>query len=435
MGHILNFEREYYLLQKRLDHDVRGAPESPTFIKILKILFSPEEAKLARKLSSMFISSDIIAKKAGIPLEELNDKLSDMAQRGLVIDLEHNGKKYFALAPVVIGFFEFVFMRTRDDLLMSELAGLFDQYMFKESSEFAGAVFGEQTQFGRILVREESLLLKEDHSEILDWERASYIIKSSSNIAVSLCSCRHKASHLGKACDSMREACMSLNHGADYIIRNGMGRAITVNDALKVLDKCKQENLLQIGENIQKKVTFICNCCGCCCGFLEAIKLINSLKPILISKWIPNINLNKCNGCRRCNAVCPINAIDIVKKTGVKNKYALLNENICLGCGVCYSACKQGAITMLSRSKRVYTPETIFDQMIIMAIERGKLANLIFENTEKLTHRALWRIIHIIEKSPPFKAAIAIKPLRSIFLNALVKSGKKAAGELVEKLI
>ena len=76
---------------------------------------------------------------------------------------------------------------------------------------------------------------------------------------------------------------------------------------------------------------------------------------------------------------------------------------------------------MESREQRVFTPETTFDQMVNMAIERGKLANLIFDEPEGLGYRALGRIFSVLENTPPVKAAMAIKPLRSAFLNALVK--------------
>ncbi|RYD05962.1 hypothetical protein N752_06870 [Desulforamulus aquiferis] len=35
--------------------------------------------------------------------------------------------------------------------------------------------------------------------------------------------------------------------------------------------------------------------------------------------------------------------------------------------------------------RRVFTPETTFDRYIAMAIERGKLANLVFDDPGKLS--------------------------------------------------
>jgi len=191
MGHTVNADREYRLLQQRLDREVTGAPDSPVFMKILRLLFSPDEADLARRLPSTPTALEDLSGKLDMPQDQLCDKLTDMAQRGLVIDIEHNGKRYFALAPVVIGFFEFTFMRTRDEMPMAELARLFEEYMM-DDDRFVRAVFQRQTQVGRSLVREEALP-DGDHTEILDWERATHIVKTATVVGLSLCACRHKA--------------------------------------------------------------------------------------------------------------------------------------------------------------------------------------------------------------------------------------------------
>ncbi|MBX0329002.1 hypothetical protein K2Z83_15090 [Oscillochloris sp. ZM17-4] len=163
----------YRLLQQRLDRNVTGAPDSPTLIRILRLLFSPAEADLARRIPTTFIALGKLAKRAGMAEERLAEMIPGMAERGLLFDIEHEGRRYVALAPVVIGFFEFTYMRARGGYPTEELAQLFDEYFF-EREDFARAVFAGQTQIGRALVREEALPAG-DHSEILDWERASHI--------------------------------------------------------------------------------------------------------------------------------------------------------------------------------------------------------------------------------------------------------------------
>lgn len=425
MGHITNPNKEYRLLQKKLDESVTGAPDSPTFQKILHLLFSPEEAELARRIPSKPTSLSKLSRKLKIPLDELDIKLTEMAQRGLLIDIEFKKRRYFLLPPVVIGFFEYTFMRTRDNVPMEEIAQLFDKYM-KENDLFAKSVFQKSTQIGRALIQEETLP-EGDHTEILDWERATYLIESATAHAVSDCACRHKARHLGKACDNPDNVCISLNTGAEVLAKSGNAKLITKDEAMDILIKCKDLGLMQTGDNVQKKVSYICNCCSCCCGMIGAINDFGITEAIVTSNWIMKVDVEKCKGCGACLNKCPVKAIDMTHDNGEhKNlKKVICNTDLCLGCGVCPSSCRFDALTMIPRKKRVFTPETVIDKTIAMAIERGKLTELIFENPEKFSHKVMSRILKAIELSPPYKVAMAIEPLKSSFLNKLVKTANK----------
>lgn len=435
VGHIANADRVYRLLQQRLDSSITGAPESPALMRILRLLFSPQEAELARRIPFRPTPLDVLSRQLGMARNELRDKLTDLAQRGLMFDFEQNGQRYFALPPVVIGLFELTFMRARDDLSMAELARLFDEYMGKDD-RFARSVFQGQTQIGRSLVHEKALP-EGDTTEILDWERASHIVRSASAVGVSICSCRHKARHQGKACDRPQQNCLSFNYAAEAMIRCGLAQPITTADAMRILEECKEVGLAQTGDNVQQKATYICNCCGCCCGMILAIKTFDLRNAIVTSNWMMEIDLSKCKGCGQCASACPTEAIQIVQEGegAPKRKWATLDKGLCLGCGICYSACKLGGISMKPREKRVFTPETVFDRIAAMAIERGKLVQILFDEPERLSYRALGRILGVLEKSPPFKATMAIKPLRSAFLNALVKGAKEKAGEIRDVLV
>lgn len=431
MGHITNTDQEYHLLQQRLSQKVQGNPESATLMKILRILFSPEDAKLARKLPHNLTPVTVLSKNLNIPLGELNDKLTKMAHRGVVFDMEYNGQRYVTLPPVVIGFFEFVFMRARPDLPMKELAHLFEQYFHENNGKLYNTLWKGQTQLARTFVREE-VIPDNDHSEILDWEKATHIVSTATAISVGNCQCHHTAQHLGRACDKPQEVCLTFNFAAKSMMQNGLARSITKYEAMDILSKSKDANLIQIGDNVQRQVSFICNCCGCCCHMLRGIKTYNSNRGVVSSNWIMEVDTSNCKGCGECVKICPVDAIRVDEEVegDKKKKWAVRDEEICLGCGVCSKVCKSGGLTMKQRSQRVLVPETIFDQRVAMAIERGKLADLLFDDPEKLSHRALGRLIRVLEKSSPFKAAMASESIKSSFLNVLVKGAKKQAGTL-----
>jgi NAD-dependent dihydropyrimidine dehydrogenase PreA subunit len=433
MGHIVNTPRTYRLLQQRLDRNVTGAPDSPVLTQILKLLFAPEEADLARQIPTKFTSLRRLSRQTGIPLPELDTRIDAMAARGLVVDIQQGDRRYVSLAPVVIGFFEFTFMRVREDLPMKQLAELFDQYFF-DDGRFVHAVFRGQTQIGRSLVREEALagsLSDGDYTEVLEWERASHIVETATAHAVSLCACRHHASHLDHACTRPQRVCLSLNKGAEILARHGIAERITQCEAMQILEESKAAGLAQTGDNVQRNVGYICNCCGCCCGMMNAIRRYDIRNAIVSSNYISEIDPERCKGCGRCVKACPVHAIELVigEKNGRRRGWAVRNADLCLGCGVCYSTCRDGALKMVKRERRVFTPESTFDRIVAMAIERGKLGDMLLDNTEGWSAQALARVVQMLEKTPVEQALLAIAPLRSIFLRATVEGVKVAAGK------
>jgi ferredoxin len=234
--------------------------------------------------------------------------------------------------------------------------------------------------------------------------------------------------HLGKNCNADLDICMTFNSSADSLIRHGIARKADVAEGLDLLQKARDMNLVQFGESVREGVNFICNCCGCCCEALIASRRFGLLHPVHTTGFIPVINVEICNGCSKCVSLCPVGAMTLVSSNDTdhpQRKKAELDQDICLGCGVCLTGCKKNALELKSRKERVITPVNSVHRVVMMAIERGKLHNLIFDEQVLLSHRALAAILGVILKLPPIKQAVASKQFKSRYLEGLIKRQRK----------
>src|ERR1019366_9361894 len=201
----------------------------------------------------------------------------------------------------VAGFFEFSMMRAKDSIPKRRMAEALDAYIHGDDT-FVREVFGEETVIGRALVHESALA--DDVPEVLDYERATAIVGDAKSHSVSLCYCRHKAGHLDKACDAPQETCMSLNAGADFVIRRNFGRAIDRSEALEILPVGRAHGLVHIADNVRQEPTYICSCCACCCTQLQSINQYD-LHGVNPSGFKPHSDPDKCAGCSRCARARP----------------------------------------------------------------------------------------------------------------------------------
>jgi ferredoxin len=432
MGHTLaDPDTAYVRLQQRLDRMPTGAPDSAVFQRILRLLFSPEQAEVAAVMPTI-CSLTTLARRTGRTEPDLDAMVNEMARAGLVVDLMHGRRRYVALAPVVIGFFEFTFMRVRDDAPVAELAELFHEYMH-DDDRFAHAVFRANTQIGRSLVREESIP-PGGEVEVLDWELATHVVAEAPSVAVSSCPCREHAALLGQACGAPTRTCLTFGGAADALVRAGIAEPISNDEGLAILAEAKAAGLAQTADNVQHGISYMCNCCGCCCGMMQSIRRHGITGSIVSSNWVAHVDLDMCRGCKKCARACPAEAVTMVDNEGQgRRKYwAIVDPQKCLGCGVCDEVCRFHAHSMVAREARVFTPENTFDRMVTMAVERGTLGDLLVDTLDGVGPHALARALQVIVDSPPVTAAGAIEPLRSVFLRGLLATVHVAAARGVK---
>ena len=422
MGHHLEHSG-YNRLTERLNRFPQGAPPSILLGKILQMLMSDREAELI----SLLPIKPFTAKQAGqawsLSEKETKKTLDTLAARAVLVDIVQESETQYVMPPPMAGFFEFSLMRVREDIDQKVLSELFYDYLNVEE-DFVRELFAEgETQLGRVFVQEPAVS-REQAVHVLDYERATEVIESASHMGISLCYCRHKMQHVGNACASPMDICMTFNTSAASLIRHEHARQVDVVKGRELLQQAYENNLVQFGENVRQRVNFICNCCGCCCEAMLAAKRFANLYPLHSTNFIPKIQEKECNGCGKCINICPVEAMSLVSANdphNPKRRLAKLSFELCLGCGLCVRACTEKAITLKPREKRVITPVNSAYRTVVMAIEHDKLQHLIFDNRILWSHRALAALFEVIFKLPPIKQILANKQLQLRYLEARIE--------------
>jgi len=427
MGHLVGKDI-YRQLGRKLDSLTARAPWNETLHRIIKELFSEEEADVFVRMPYSLSSFAHVAKVTGTEEAKLRTLLDAMGDKGLVIDFLLGDGYWYMPSPLFIGLFEFTMMRTGDGVDSHLLGKLFNRYLEDGAAFKANSGDGKRVFVERVLPHEEAL---GEHIEILDYEKASAIIDNSQRFAVGICSCRHEKQHAGtRGCTSPLEVCSTFGVAADYMIRHRLAREISKSEMRDNFARSRELGLVFCADNVQKGVTFVCQCCGCCCIALLAVSRFGCPNFVTTSSFVADLDTTACEGCGNCAKACPIRAIEMVADGDDAKRRAKkprIDVGVCLGCGVCALKCKSSAMRLANRRQRVLHPETTFQRIILQCLERGTLQNQLFDNPSSRTQGAVRGIIGAFLGLPVVKRTLMRDAFRSRFLTAM-SAGVRSQG-------
>jgi NAD-dependent dihydropyrimidine dehydrogenase PreA subunit len=338
--------RLYENLAKHLDQGIMGTPMSPALIEILKILFPVEEAEIALKLPMQNLTLTELKLLYPKKVELLEDILNSMAKRGTVFTSQKPGQeRKYRLLPSVVGWAETPFWAGKNTETAHKLAPLWLKY---REEAFGEELARNNMPVMRVIPVSRSL---RESSEVLPYNALKPMIEGQSYCAVAHCPCRQMKSHVGEGCDHSLENCLHFGSMGRYMVEQGLAREISKEETLKILKGANEEGLVHATENIDGHLGTICNCCGCCCVFLNTKKKMG-LHTISASTYVAQVNTELCAGCGTCEERCPMQAIAVGDED-----VAEVKEELCIGCGVCTPTCDTEAVDLVERKEAEPPPE------------------------------------------------------------------------------
>lgn len=431
MGHLVGKDL-YREVGRRLDRSSIRAPWSEALHQIVKTAFSEAEADLYVRMPYRLSSLNRIAGVSGIEVDRARPLLERLADKGIVIDTMIGERMHYMPSPMFVGVFEFTMMRMGPDAQPEVFGPLFAEYLEEGTIFGVNCEHGEKVSVLRALPYEDTV---EESVEILDYEKASEILESATNFALSYCSCRHEKEHAGgRTCEAPLEVCTTFNRSADYMIRHNMGRQSSKEEIRDNLQRSRDLGLVMSADNVQQGVGFICNCCSCCCNLLLGISRHGYPNNIVTSSFIARSDTDSCKGCGKCSQACPIDAIEMVAphhsgNGKAKDRRPQIDDDLCIGCGVCALQCNFEAMKLVPRRQKVIHPETTFRRIILQCLERGTLQYQLFDEPENVSHQLMRGVVGGFLKLPPTKRALMSDALRSRFLDALEGHVRRRIGK------
>jgi len=347
----------YEQLRELLDRHPTGCPPAPEIIEILKTFFSEEEARAALGLGFRPFSVEDVARRAGVEPEEARLCLESLADKAVVFVREKEGSVGYALLPVMPGIFEFPFMKGMPDDMREKLTPLWRSYLPKLGKVFGGT----DTRFSRIIPIQEEV---ESEPGVLPYQKVYEMIDQASVVGIGTCACRD----LERKCDAPREACMLFDETCTYLVERGFGRYISKGELKEKLKEFDEAGLVHQINNVQERLTFVCNCCTCCCGLLRMSLEWGNPPVFTTSGFTPVVDAELCNGCGICaEERCPVQAIEVVDET------AVVHRELCIGCGLCVTGCPEEALRLEKVMEYSEPPQTTTEMGMKILQEKGKL--------------------------------------------------------------
>lgn len=332
--------------------------DSEARLPMVSSYVTPEEAAFLsgfpRRMLDAGKTLDELAEAKQMDRGELEPKLEALCAKGLLHDKRDEDGVRYSLNDSFFIFLRAIYWPGESSQSAREAAphvnryfldGWFDQWKDVHLSGLRSLPIGETIEGGH---------------EILPFEDVAKVVERFEYYTVSQCPCRTRHNLDPSYQDSSKptEVCLHFDDLGRYIVENGMGREITKEETLEILEKAADAGLVHGLSNWTDHPDTICNCCPDYCMFFEAYHKLGHGKSLDPSNYVVKTAPDKCRACALCIKRCPMDAIQLKLHPEAKNKFRKaiwVDPDACIGCGVCVHKCPTGSL-VLERREQITEP-------------------------------------------------------------------------------
>jgi formate hydrogenlyase subunit 6/NADH:ubiquinone oxidoreductase subunit I len=336
-----------------------GVAETDQLVSLVKAWCTAEEAALLTGMPASGGTLEQLAQMKQMDPSELGRKLDAMARKGVMYRSVRGDDVRYRFVDMFFVYLRSAFWPGGTDEPITTIAPLANKYAYEFLDEWA-----DVHHKGLRTVPIEGTV--EDPRQVLPYEDVVKIVESRDYWCVTHCACKHRKNIDPDTpeCKYPVEVCLHFDHLARYIVDNGLGREITKEETLDILRESAEAGLVHGASTWKERVDTICNCCKCCCMWLETFHVLNHSGSLDPSNYRARVNTEICKGCGLCVKRCPMEALRLEESPKANNKtgkVAVLNRDICIGCGVCAYKCPAEVIVLEEREEIHEPPKDVRD--------------------------------------------------------------------------
>ena len=321
------------------------AIKCPEFFALAEEIFTQQEAVIACAMPLGFSTLEDIAENLKVTdLSQLDRQLETMADKGLIVLKNESGKKLYQFLPLVPGVIEFQLMKGTIDERSKKIALLLKAYSKAVKNAYMSAEPPklEKTAPARKIPIDKKV---SSYAVILPYRETRQTILDAEYISAGTCVCRHQGALMGKPCAKPSDNCMLFGETARFAVERGFSKALTRDEAVKMLDDAEKAGLIHQYSDIPgHNYSLLCHCCKCHCATIYGANKSPVPSQAVTARYLVKIDDDACTACEACIERCEMGALKML--TGK----LMRDEKRCIGCGLCMYVCPTDALSIDLRS-------------------------------------------------------------------------------------